>query len=152
MLTIPAVVGGVGYVSLDRVSDTFDTYAQRTTVLGATDEVNMKFATLRRFAREAVITGSAQQESKAQAANGEVKTAIEGALKVTKSPERAKKLHEVQEASAAYWTLFTKTMETKKAEQALTTQTLDPTGLKLRQDFELSPRPPLVLGTARPSF
>jgi methyl-accepting chemotaxis protein len=100
------------------------------------DEVEAKIINLRRHTREFALTGDTKAESEARTSAAEAKSATERAFKVIHAPERRTKIEEIATLLADYVKHFDQMAELRKQQGMLQTDVLDPTGLKLRTDFD----------------
>lgn len=136
LLASLAAVGGLGVLALQNIDALFNRFQQRATVLEIADKIEMGFIDVRRHAQEFGHTGNMEEAKRAEEVGTAVKATIETGLTIVRSPERQKLLQEIRDQFGKFMTGFQRLMALKKDEAAVLHDVLDPSGLKLRQDFD----------------
>jgi methyl-accepting chemotaxis protein len=136
VLVITAVIAAMSYLSFGKVSDTFDAYANRVLVVGIARDVDREFLATRRLVREFVFTGEDADVIAAQKGKADLQAAIARGLSVIKNPERHRRMEDISRKLETYMQSFDKVVVQKREQIKLITETLDPSGMKARVDFE----------------
>jgi len=138
LLVILGVVGGLGAYGFHKIGTAFDVYTQRSMVLNLFEDIERDFGTIRRHVREFAITGQDEQAKQAEVVAKQVKATIERGLGgAVQSPERRRSLQEIGGLADTYLKDFSRVQVLKRDELATTHDVLDPSGLKLRTDFDI---------------
>ena len=136
VLSVLAVVGGVGLVQLSNISDASETVAQRTHVAYIATDIDLQFATVRRFVGEFARTGDPAVAKRAEAAQAKTREAIELGVSTIKVPDQLAKAREIGHLATNYAKSFERVKGLMKEVQTIHLNVLDPAGLKLRHDFD----------------
>ena len=136
VLVILAFVGGTGLITLMRIDNAAETVAQRTGVFNIASDIKLKFTIARRFVREFAHTGDPDMATQGDAALVKSKEAVDLALAKVRNPERQAKIREIAEVLQSYAKSFDRVKAEMKEARALQLEVLDPSGLKLTENFE----------------
>jgi methyl-accepting chemotaxis protein len=136
VLAIMAVVSATSYLSFGRVAANVDTLARYNNVEGIARDIDHEFLALRRFVREYAMTGNESEVANVEKGVTSVKRAVDQGFKTIKSPERLAKLKEVQAQVDEYAKHFATLLKLRRGQIKTIAEILDPSGSKLRTDFE----------------
>jgi methyl-accepting chemotaxis protein len=136
VLAITATISAISYFAFGTVATSFQTYGQRVQVVGIVRDVDREFLSFRRFVREYALTGDEASIKLAQDTRKTVGDAIASGIREIKNPERNAKMKELSDQFQIYSKDFDMLVPLHREEIKLTNEVLDPSGLKLRVDFE----------------
>lgn len=136
VLTITAAISAVGYSAFSRVSANFGEFSRLVGVVARARAVDREFLDFRRFVREYAISGDEAAAKEAQKRRAIVLTALDDSRKNTYQGERAAKLQELTSQFETYSRDFDRLQVLRSDLSKLVREVMDPTGLKLRNEFE----------------
>ena len=136
VIAILAIVGGVGLIALGQVGDSVGVGARRTQVLNAVSEIELRFAFVRRYVQEYVLSGDPDVAAHGDAALADARTAIDAAAPQMVAPANLAKIQSISETARAYAQSFEKVKALTNEARMSQREVLDPSGLKLREDFD----------------
>ncbi|MCG6203859.1 methyl-accepting chemotaxis protein [Rhodopseudomonas sp. HC1] len=136
VLTLTAILAATSYRGLSKVSDGFETFIQRVTVVGMARDIERGFVGYRRLVREYALTGDEAEMQEARKRQAALAQSIQEASAATKSPERRQKLTELEQSFKQFGAGFEKLITLRQAQDSLVRQTLDPLGAKSRVEIE----------------
>jgi methyl-accepting chemotaxis protein/CHASE3 domain sensor protein len=131
ILTILLTVGAAEWMVLDHIHVATDEGAHRSGVTAAAAEIELRFAVVRRFAREFGLTGEAATARRADDALARTREDLANAEALVVRPDRKARLHHIEEKVNAYAADFERVKTAVRDIRQLQTQELDPTGQKL---------------------
>ena len=130
VLVLTAVLAVMSYRGFTRVSEGFDTFKLRVTVVGIARDVDREFVALRQFVREFAVSGDESLIEEARKRQERLVAKIKQGLDTYKVAERRKKMEEIREHAELYARHFDKLVALKREQNKLTKEVLDPLGLK----------------------
>jgi len=136
VLAILAAVGGSALVALNHIGDVNGAVVQRTGVVAIAVDIELKFMAVRLFARDFAHTGNPDMSARYDAGMAKTRQAIDRALEEIRNPERLAMARAVSAAATDYAKSFDRLRGLIKERQTTQHDILDPSGLKLRQDFD----------------
>jgi len=136
MLAITAVISAMAYLAFGKVSASFGTYSLQASVVGLARDVDREFLAFRRFVLEYAVTGEEAHLVVAEKGRATVKEIIARALYTIKLPERIARMKKISEDFEGYGKNFDKLVALRREQVKETKEVLDPSGLKLRTNFE----------------
>ncbi len=136
VLALTAVLSVMSYRGFSKVSEGFETFNQRVTVVGIARDVDRGFVAFRRFAREFSLSGDEKLIAEARKRQEVLAASIKHGIDEIKNPERHQKMVELNEGFEKYAKNFDKLVELKQEQNKLTKEVLDPLGLKSRTEIE----------------
>jgi methyl-accepting chemotaxis protein len=149
LLTILALVGGVGLIGLEQIRDANDIVAQHARVSGIANDIELRFANARRFVVTFAHTGEPETASQGDKALAMTDSVIKDGLAEIKNPERQARLREIAGTTANYITSFEKVKSLVRGAYTLHRDMLDPAGASVQRDFsELAEAKALAGNTA----
>jgi methyl-accepting chemotaxis protein len=136
VLAITAVISATAYLAFGNVATAFQTYSQRVAVVGLARDTDREFLAFRRFVREFSITGEEGDVVAAEKGRTVLKEIVAKGVAEIKNPERLAKMKQVSEQLENYGKDFDRLIVFRHEQLKDVKEVLDPSGLKLRTDFE----------------
>jgi methyl-accepting chemotaxis protein len=136
VLAIMAVISTTAYFAFEKVDGGFRTFARQSSNSGRAATVDQNFLFVRWQAREYGLTGEQSFLDGAQKGLTTLAESIQAAEAGLVNPERKQKMAEVGKQAAAWKQAFEKMVALRQDEAKLISEVLDPSGAKLRADFE----------------
>jgi methyl-accepting chemotaxis protein len=136
VLTLMTAISGISYLAFESVSSETEVLNLRTKVVAIARDIDYDFLNTRRFAREYAATGDDEDAKQAQEWGKKVGERIQDALKTFKVPERQARMRSADNSLKAYLKHFDQVIKLKHEEEKLLQETMDPTGLKMRETLE----------------
>ena len=136
VLAFLAIRGGASLYSLSAIADANKIVAHSSHVTMIGNEIESRFATVVRFAREYFYTGDTAMASQAEAAFPRVMQVLDRAGTVFTNPARLAKARDTGEALAGYSKSFAQVQTLMKEAAVVRNQTMDQSGRQTRLDFD----------------
>ncbi|NVN88867.1 MAG: HAMP domain-containing protein [Rhodopseudomonas sp.] len=136
VLALTALISAMSYRGFGKVSEGFEAFNQRVTVVGLARDVDRGFVAFRRFVREYSLSGDDGLIGEARNRQRALDDSIKQGLDQIKNPERHKKMAELGESYKLYVANFDKLIALKQEQNKLTKEVLDPLGMKSRSEIE----------------
>jgi methyl-accepting chemotaxis protein len=136
VLAITIAISAIAYLTFGRIADSFETYGQRVAVVGIVRDIDREFVVFRRFVREFASSGAEDNVVSAEKSKAVLTDLIGKAIAHIKNPERLAKTRELSENVTLYVKQFDRLVTVRRELDKLTKDVMDPSGLKLRTDFE----------------
>ncbi|WP_042445173.1 HAMP domain-containing methyl-accepting chemotaxis protein [Azospirillum sp. B510] len=136
VLLIMGGLAGRSYLSFTNVSDQFDTYAHRISVLDTVCGIEMDVLAMRGAVREFALSGSSNREAMANQAIDKLRGGFEKADGLAHDPDLKSRLAHAEEQLRLYVDGFRRVAPMQHELMTLMTDTLDPLGLQTRVDLE----------------
>jgi methyl-accepting chemotaxis protein len=136
VLALTAVLSAISYRGFGKVTEGFDTFRQRVTVVGIVRDVDREFVALRRFVREFALSGDEALIEPAQKQRMTTAAKIRDGVNEIKNPERHRKMVEIGEQFELYSKDFDRLVGLKQEQNKLTKEVLDPLGQKSFSEIE----------------
>jgi methyl-accepting chemotaxis protein len=136
VLAILGTVSLMGFFAFGEVAESSGAYAQRVAVVGIARDIDREFVEMRRQVREFALVGKEDNAKAAETAADLVRLKIEEGLATIKNPERHKKIVDLQANFENYRKGFVRVAELKREQGKVVSETLDPSGLQSRLEFE----------------
>jgi methyl-accepting chemotaxis protein/CHASE3 domain sensor protein len=135
VLGILVLSGAWSFFSSTQVADAIDKYEQRVGVAKLAADLDVEFKQLRRYVREYSLTGDEALVTKAREYRDQLEKDFDKALKEIKNPERLAHIQEAQKNAATYKAEIEKLVGLNTEQDTVLSQTLDPSGKKMRETF-----------------
>ena len=149
LLTILALVGGVGLIGLEQIRGADDIVAQHARMSVIANDIELRFANARRFVVTFAHTGDPDTASQGDKALAMTDSVIKNGLAEIKNPERQARLREIAGITGNYIASFERVKSLVRGANTLQRDVFDPTGAKLQRDFsELAEAKALTGNTA----
>ena len=126
----------VSYTSFSSVAQDFAAYTQRVRVVAIARDTDREFVNMRRLVRDYAAEGQDSVVEAAQKQRLLLQEIFTRGLKEIKNPERHKKFEEMSRAFDEYYANFEKVVKTRREQDKLMKDTLDPTGTQMRVEVE----------------
>jgi len=136
VLAITAILSGIAYMSFVKVGHSFEAFSQRVAVVGLARDIELGFATFRRYAREFAGTGHESDYRAAIQRRDSLRPLVARSLTEIKNPERLSKMKHLSGEFDAYVRNFDKASEMRREQDKLTREILDPAGALLVTEIE----------------
>ena len=136
VLAIMAVISASAYLAFDKVGDGFKTFARQSTNSARAAAVDQNFLFVRWQAREYGLAGEQTFLDGARKGLVTLAESIQAAEASLSNPERKQKMAEVGKQAEAWKQAFEKMVSLRQEEARIIKDVLDPSGIKLRADFE----------------
>ena len=136
VLVLTAALAAMSYRGFGKVSEGFETFKLRVTVVGIARDVDREFVAFRRFVREFAATGDESLIDGARKRQERLVNGIKQGLNTIKVAERHKKMENIEEQVEHYAKDFDKLIALKQEQNKLTNEVLDPLGLKSTTEIE----------------
>jgi len=136
LIAILAIIGGVGLIALGQVGDSVRVGAGRTQVFNAVSEIELRFAFVRRYVQEYVLSGDPDVAAHGDAALADARAAIDAAAPQMVASANLAKIQTISETARTYARSFEKVKTLTNEARVSQHEALDPSGLKLREDFD----------------
>jgi methyl-accepting chemotaxis protein/CHASE3 domain sensor protein len=136
VLALTATLSLMSYRGFGKVSEGFETFRQRVTVVGIVRDVDREFVSFRRFVREFALSGDEALIEPAQKQRAAVTAKIGQGVNEIKNPERHQKIAELGEQFEKYGKGFDRLVALKQEQNKMTKEVLDPLGLKSTVEIE----------------
>ena len=136
VLAITAVISIVSNLAFNSVSAGFETYNRYVAVVGNRPRHRPRVPSVRRFVREYAVSGDEAMVTAAEKEFATLKATVAKGLVTIKHPERLAKMQETARQIDVYARDFAKLVPLRRAQMKDTKEVLDPSGQKLRLDFE----------------
>jgi methyl-accepting chemotaxis protein len=117
VLALTALLSTMSYRGFGKVSEGFDMFRQRVTVIGIVRDVDREFVALRRFVREFALSGDEALIETAKKQQATVTTKITEGLNEIKNPERHQKIADISEQFEKYGKDFEKLIALKQEQR-----------------------------------
>jgi methyl-accepting chemotaxis protein len=136
ILLVMATLSTIAYLSFSKLAQGFAAYNQRVTVVGLVREIDRAFMAYRRFVREYALTGADAAHKQADKEYAVFRDWLAQASATIKNPERAAKIKHITAQSEQYGAVFARLVAMRTEQDKLVHETLDPTGMSLRDEIE----------------
>ena len=136
VLALTALLSAMSYRGFGKVSEGFDTFKQRVTVVGIVRDIDREFVSLRRFVREFALSGDEALIEPAQKQRAKVTAKITEGLNEIKNPERHQKIAEIAGQFEKYGKDLDRLIALKQDQNMQVKEVLDPVGLKSTVEIE----------------
>jgi methyl-accepting chemotaxis protein len=136
VLAITVMISAMAYLNFGRVDTAFEAFQQRVAMVGIVRDIDREFVALRKEVREYALSGSEDNVASAEKVRASLSALIAKALAQIKNPERLAKVKELSENAALYGKQLDRLVALRRELDKLSKDVMDPTGLKLRVDFE----------------
>jgi methyl-accepting chemotaxis protein len=136
ILAITVMISFIANSTLGKIEDSVNTLTQRVSVVGLVRDIDREFISMRRDVMGFALTGHEDDAAAAGKTRETLSALVAKALAQTKDPERLAKTRELTENFTAYGKQFDQLAASRRALDKQTKEVMDPTGLKLRVDFE----------------
>jgi methyl-accepting chemotaxis protein len=136
ILAIMAVISTTAYFAFEKVDGGFRTFARQTSNGDRAATVEQNFVFLRWQAREYGLTGEKAYLDGARKGLATLSESIQAAETAIANPERKQKMAEIGKQAATWKQAFEKVVSLREDEARIIKDVLDPSGAKLRIDFE----------------
>jgi methyl-accepting chemotaxis protein len=136
ILAITAILSAIAYTSFVKVGHSFEAFNQRVAVVGLARDVELGFATFRRYAREFLQTGNENDFRAAIQRRDALRGLVARSLAEIKNPERLSKMKHLSDELEAYVRNFDKAVALRREQDKLVREVLDPAGALLATEME----------------
>jgi methyl-accepting chemotaxis protein len=136
ILAITAVLSAIAYTSFVKVGHSFEAFNQRVAVVGLARDVELGFATFRRYAREFLQTGNENDFRAAIQRRDSLRGLVARSLAEIKNPERLSKMKHLSDELEAYARNFDKAVGLRREQDKLVREVLDPAGALLATEMD----------------
>ncbi len=136
VLAIMAVISASAYLAFGKVEDGFKTFARQSTNSARAAAVDQNFLFVRWQAREYGLAGEQTFLDGARKGLVTLAESIQAAEASLTNPERKQKMAEVAKQATTWKQAFEKMVSLRQEESRIIKDVLDPSGIKLRADFE----------------
>ncbi len=136
VLFILAGVSIMAYHAFGKVDSISDAYARRAQFLRAVSNVDSKFSSLHRLAREFLATGQEAEAKAADEARTSLRQAISKALEDSKAIGHEDPVRTIEQSFNGYSLILDKVMAQRIEGEKLNREIIDPVGLELRKRFD----------------
>jgi methyl-accepting chemotaxis protein len=136
VLALTALLSAMSYHGFGKVSEGFETFKQRVTVVGIVRDVDREFVALRRLVREFALSGDEALIEPAQKQRATVTAKITEGLNEIKNPERHQKIAEIAGQFEKYGKDLDRLIALKQEQNKEVKEVLDPVGLKSTVEIE----------------
>ena len=136
VLAITAAISAMANLAFGIVATSFETVGKRVEMVGIVRDVDREFLAMQRYVREYAMLGRERDMETAQARRKSVNDAIKDALRAIADPERTAKIKELAEQFDVYGKTFDALIPLRREEAKLTSEVLDPAGVRLRADIQ----------------
>jgi methyl-accepting chemotaxis protein len=136
ILAITAVLSAIAYTSFVKVGHSFEAFNQRVAVVGLARDVELGFASFRRYAREFLQTGNENYFRAAIQRRDTLRALVARSLAEIKNPERLSKMKHLSDELEAYARNFDKAVGLRREQDKLVREVLDPAGALLATEMD----------------
>ncbi|MBY6261168.1 HAMP domain-containing protein [Azospirillum sp. 412522] len=137
VLMIMGGLAGKSLLSFNDVSDQFETYAHRVSVMDVASEIEMEVLAMRGAVREFALSGDANREAMAHQAIDRLHGSFGTAAGLVRDPEMKSRLIHAKEQVDLYIDGFQRVVPMQHELMELVAGTLDPLGLQARIGLEM---------------